>query len=107
MPGFDGTGPRGSGPGSGGGFGYCAGERPPYAGWRRGGYYGRGAGWGAGRGPGRGVCRWWAGGPVPYYGPQWAAPADEKAFLNDQAEQLRAELADLERRMADLEQGSE
>jgi hypothetical protein len=83
MPGFDGTGPCGRGPMTGGGRGFCAmpyrgydpygyGMRapyyPPYAGYP---FYGRpffGAGrgglpWGGGRGRvfggGRGFRRWW------------------------------------------------
>jgi hypothetical protein len=92
MPGFNGTGPAGRGPGTGGGFGPCRTNyfQPGRA--RGGGYYGRGAGWGAGFGP----CRWWVGSQ---------SPEDEKAFLNDQAVQLKAELAGLEQRIADLEQG--
>ncbi len=99
MPGFDGTGPVGRGPGTGGGFGPCRGAWPRLSGFRGGGF-GRGPGWGPGRGP----CRWWYGGPGPYYGPAWTGPEDEKAFLKEQAEQLKAELAEMEQRMAELEQ---
>ncbi len=71
MPGFDGTGPLGQGPGTGRGLGPCinAGAPGPYweanrrwFGWGRG-WFGRGRGWfcrrfgfGRGRGFGR---RWW------------------------------------------------
>ena len=103
MPGFDGTGPVGEGPGTGRGFGPCVGNRPRLGGFRGSGY-GRGIGRGAGGGPGRGACRWWAGDPVPYYGPAWSGTDDEKAYLKDQTEQLKAELAKMEKRMADLEQ---
>ena len=98
MPGFNGTGPAGGGPGTGRGAGYCGSE----ASWR----YPSGHrffGWGSGRGGGWGPCRWWAAGPGPFYRP---GAADEKAFLKDQAEQLKAELADLEKRMAELENGA-
>jgi hypothetical protein len=79
MPGFDGTGPMGMGPRTGGGRGFC----PPYAGPYYGGYapqnygaygygpvYGRGRGgipWGGGGGRGRGFGRW---GAPPAYGYQ-------------------------------------
>jgi hypothetical protein len=80
MPGFDGTGPRGMGPMTGGGRGFCAspayGARPGYAasfGWPawggRGGGFGRGMGRGMGRGRGRGFA-------YPYANrPGWNAPA--------------------------------
>ncbi len=53
MPGFDGTGPFGMGPQTGGGFGYCGGRRRI-----------RGAGFGARpfRGRGFGLGRAWRGG---------------------------------------------
>lgn len=102
MPGFDGTGPLGGGPGKGRGYGNCAPVRPAAYGYRRG-YFGRGSG----RGAGLGLCRWWAGAPLPNYGQMRQGPADEKAFIKDQAENLRAELAELEQRMAELEQSGE
>jgi len=75
MPGFDGTGPRGAGPLTGGGRGYCAVSLPNartgalprgYAGlsgWPFSGLYprrwlGRFSGLGRGRGRGRGWSRW-------------------------------------------------
>jgi len=58
MPGFDGTGPMGQGPMTGGGRGPCvsgAGAQPLTPGYRRGGFgYGRGLGYGRGAGFGRG-----------------------------------------------------
>lgn len=59
MPGGDRTGPRGSGPMSGRGAGYCAGfdtpgSQNPGFGRGRGLGFGRGQGFGRGRGPGRG-----------------------------------------------------
>ncbi len=68
----------------------------PGAGGYRGGY---------GPGPGWGFCRWGWFGPGPYYGPYGTAPEDEKAYLHEQAKALRAELAELEKRLADLEKG--
>ncbi|MEW5784239.1 MAG: DUF5320 domain-containing protein [Bacillota bacterium] len=65
-----------------------------------GGYMG---GYGYGPGPGWGLCRWGWAGAGPYYGPGWAGPQDEKAFLQEQAEALKAELAELEKRLSDME----
>jgi hypothetical protein len=104
MPGYNGTGPAGRGPGTGRGLGVCTGARPRGFGLWGGARGGLGLGRGAGRGAGFGPCRWWAGGSYPVYSPSWQGPEDEKAFLKDQAAQLKAELADLEQRMNDLEQ---
>lgn len=65
----------------------------------RGGGFGRGPGWGPGWGP----CRWWYGAPGFYGGPAFSGPEDEKAFLKEQAELLKSELAELEQRMSELE----
>lgn len=98
MPGYNGTGPAGRGSGTGRGLGVCAGARPCGFGLWGGAYGGRGLGRGAGRGVGFGPCRGWATGPYP------VNPEDEKAFLTDQAAQLKAELAELEQRMNNMEQ---
>lgn len=66
----------------------------PGAGGYRGGY---------GPGPGWGFCRWGWAGAGPYYGPAWPGPEDEKAFLREQAEALKAELAELEKRLHELD----
>ena len=76
--------------------------------WKEPGWYpgagGFRGGYGYGPGPGWGFCRWgWAAGP--YGGAGWAAPREEKAFLQDQAEALRAELAELEKKLSELEDG--
>lgn len=91
MPGFDGTGPGGQGPMTGGGRGFCAepvSGRP--AGSRRFFGFGRGAGRGRGRGLwglGRGFRnRFWASG-------------SETDQLKEQAEVLKQELADVESRL--------
>lgn len=127
MPAGDGTGPRGMGPMTGRGAGYCAGyEMPGYAnpvsgrgfgmGWGRG--RARGGGWGRGRGwrhqyyatglPG--WARWgyapaWGAPPVAGYGPYGApTPEQEAEFLKAQAEGLKQELDAISQRIAELEQ---
>ena len=72
----------------------------PGAGGFRGGYA---PGWG---------CRWFHGSPGPYYIPGWdgaypSGPAEERAFLQDQREELKAHLSDLERRLAELDDAKE
>ena len=120
MPGFDRTGPRGGGPRTGGGFGYCgpsAGRGRSTFGYGQGGGfgygrgggvfgYGRGGGGGFGRGRGfRNRC-WWNG---PNY---WGAsapvePDQEKDFLRNQIAGLKEEMADMEARLADLNRDNE
>lgn len=97
MPGFDGTGPRGQGPRTGGGFGYC----PPWGG------YGRSySGYGRGGGRGRGRCRggWWDREmpfpPYPY--PQEAPARDEMAYLEEMKAGLEEELKNLSMRLDEL-----
>lgn len=82
MPGFNGTGPRGMGPGTGGGRGPCGGgRRRPWC------YGGRGWGWNAG------PAAW--GAPYP-------AATDETAYLESQVQALKGELQEMERRLEDL-----
>ena len=116
MPRFDGTGPMGMGPRTGGGFGYCSpGAGPEYGP----GYYPRGAGrgfaprgggrgraWGGGRarggwgGSGRGVHRW-----------EYASssPEAEVSYLRDQASALEEQLQAIQDRIDELsaEKGEE
>ncbi len=93
MPGFDGTGPRGQGPMTGGGFGNCAGAGAGYAGSRGG--FGRGQRCGRGFGPGRG------GGRFAAY-PQ--APAiDEKANLEARLGWLEQEATRIRERLSGQE----
>ena len=122
MPGFDGTGPQGMGPRTGGGFGFCSPRTGPAD--RGAGWYGfpRGAGrgfapWGGGRGRafgegrgrgwfGRGMGPGWgyySGGPAVY----GASPADEKAFLEGQLSSLERELAEVRSRIGELEKKPE
>ena len=84
MPGFDGTGPWGMGPGTGWGFGPCGAGRA----WGR--SFGRGRGFGRGWfGRGRGFgWRWW-----------WMnySPEDELEFLKNQKEFIEQRINELER----------
>jgi len=101
MPGFDGTGPRGQGPGTGWGRGYCGGG---FGGGRQG--FGGGGRWCRPRrgfwGPGGG--RAWGYGPTgPGYGPGYGPPQDEPQALKAEAARLRSELEAIEKRLAELE----
>ena len=121
MPGFDGTGPLGQGPRTGGGFGSCDPTAGPYygqpvvygvgrGGIPRGG--GRGFAFGGGRGRGRGR-RFGGVAPVaPAYYPAPAAPVqmtaeDESALLKEQAQAMQDQLNQINARIAELtpEQG--
>lgn len=105
MPGFDGTGPRGMGPRTGGARGFC----PPGSGP----YYGYGA-WplrGTGRGGGRGRGGCWPkgyyayGGPHPYgaYG-SYDEPSvgQEIVFLKNQAASMEQTLEQIRKRIEEL-----
>jgi hypothetical protein len=123
MPGFDGTGPMGLGPRTGGGFGYCApgaGTAAPFR-YAPGVVYGVGRGgipWGGGRGRafGGGRGRWWRMGGYPFhlypYAPSASypamQPADERAVLEDQVTYLEQQLASVRQRLTELQtQGDE
>ena len=106
------------GPRTGGGFGYCppgAGPAPArggsgFYGVGRGGYpRGGGRGFAFGGGRGRGWRSFAPPAYPPVYGPAPAAgypPADEAAFLQEQAEGLQAELDAVRRRLAELEKSA-
>ena len=115
MPGFNGTGPMGYGPMTGGGRGYC---NPNWSaglgssrgfgrgrGFRRG--FGAGPGWGRGYGRGfapRGVSPAWGGWQAPNYGPAYGmSPEEELNMLKNDAEAMRSELDAVNRRIQDLE----
>lgn len=97
MPGYDGTGPNGSGPMTGRSLGRCGGNAAgnSFAGAGRGGFprgCGRGRAFGGGRGQG---ARWFAQSPDS---------ADESSYLKREAEALKSRLSDLNERIAELEQ---
>lgn len=114
MPGFDGSGPNGMGPMTGGGWGYCGTYNRPYAprgGFgRRGGFrgrFGQGSGWGRGygRGPGWGPYDpGWGGwyGPASG-GPYNMQPKDEVEMLRGEAGAIQSELDAINRRIQELE----
>jgi hypothetical protein len=125
MPAGDRTGPRGMGPMTGRGAGYCAGYGMPgylspmpgrgYAmGWGRGGAWG---GWGRGRAWPHGYSfpAWARFGHAPAWGPPWAgvygpgiappgpSPEQEVEFLKSQASWLQEQLAAINSRLEELE----
>jgi hypothetical protein len=92
MPGFDGTGPMGMGPMTGRGMGPCGrGYGRPF---------GFGRGWGRGRGYGL------LGSRYGYYGPAWGgrepAASEGLSDLQAEADLLRRELSEIEKRIAEL-----
>ena len=105
MPGFNGTGPRGMGPMTGGGRGFCS-------------PWGIGAASAGYRTPprvGYGYPRYgWAGVSYPSYGVPTSTPGavpfapqmtreQELDFLRNQAQAMRGQLEQIEARMRDLE----
>jgi len=107
MPGFDRTGPRGLGPMTGGGRGFCN----PYMGGMRAPFMGRG--FGRGFGMGRGMGRWWMGrmffpagtGMPPFGSPM--TQEQEREFLRSQAQALKEELNRIDNRVSELERESQ
>jgi hypothetical protein len=120
MPGGDRTGPAGMGPMTGRSAGYCAGyPEPGYAGFA----FKRGFGFGRGRGGGRGWRNWFHargfmgrrqaaygypdyGADMPYgmpYDFPSAPPMRELDALKDREEYLGNALADIQKRIAELE----
>lgn len=104
MPGYDGTGPRGEGPMTGGGFGYCTGGFWPRFGRTRG--FGRGGGLGRGLGRGRGYGLGWRN--RAYYGPASVEPAptreEEANWLKGAISDLQRELEAMQNRLSELEE---
>ena len=120
MPAFDGTGPLGQGPRTGGGFGYCPPTAGPYygrpvvygvgrGGLPRGG--GRGFAFGGGRGRGRGRRFWRASPFTPAYHPApdpvQVSPEQEITWLKEQSQMLQDQLNQINARITELttEQG--
>ncbi|MBU4376633.1 MAG: DUF5320 family protein [Candidatus Omnitrophica bacterium] len=96
MPGFDGTGPMGMGPMTGGGRGFCVttagGMRPGFSGRRS---FGRGGG------RGRGRRNWYYATGMNYM--PYLSEKDEAQMLKGEAELLREELGVIQERLAALE----
>lgn len=110
MPGFDGTGPRGQGPMTGGGFGPCnqRAGRGQYGGGR-----GMQRGMGRGRGGGYGMSArrfsgWYAGPPNPAgrWGFQAPSSGEEMEVLKEQAGALEEELKAIKSRIDELGAGT-
>lgn len=116
MPGGDRTGPRGQGPMTGRGLGYCNGFNSP--GFTRGG--GMGYGWGRGYGRGRGYWRgrgfrgiYYDNYPIPvspYVPITPIAPVDnltilkqEKQYLESEMDQIKSAFEDISKRIEELE----
>ncbi len=104
MPGYDGTGPRGEGPMTGGGFGRCTGFARPFYG--RGGGFGRGLARGYGRGFGLGMA-WRNGwrGRADYapYVPPAPSKEEEAVWLKSSIDGLQGELEEMKKRLSELE----
>lgn len=100
MPGFDGTGPAGGGPMTGGARGLC---NPAAAGYRSGFFGGFGRGWGLGRGfRGGGFRRRFYPSALPYA----YDPAAEQDLLKTQASAMQNSLDAINKRLAELEKSS-
>ncbi len=113
MPGFDRTGPRGMGPRTGGGRGYCPpasgayvyGEPVVYGvgrgGIPRGG--GRGFAFGGGRHRGRGFGRaWWGYPPQAVVQPAQMTAEQELAVLKEQSQWMQDQLNQINQRITEL-----
>jgi len=119
MPGFDGTGPMGAGPMTGGGWGNCNPSGRYYGAPRYGlgrgfrGGFGRGFGFRGARAYGRGFGRrgaydpaggWYGPAYGPAYGNSYAMnPTDEMNMLRDEANAIKNELDAINRRIGELE----
>jgi len=108
MPAGNGTGPMGAGPMTGRAAGYCAGYATPgFAnpvagrgmGRRRGTGRGMGMGFRGGRQSGGGY------GMQPFAAPVAPAPEQEAAMLKTQAQNLESALANIQKRLTELESG--
>ena len=103
MPGGDGTGPRGLGPMTGRGMGYCVGYvRPRFMNPRFGPGFGRGRRFGRGFGRGRGQRFFINSDYDPYY-EEPITQEEEKEILGVEARGLEAELKRIKGRIKTLE----
>jgi len=110
MPGGDGTGPLGLGPGTGRRMGYCFGYNVPGFmnpgfGFGRG-FWGRGFGRGFGRGMGFGRGFAWRArmfSATPTIQPQVITETDEKQLLNEEKEYIKEEIGALKKEMQEIE----
>jgi len=98
MPWGDRTGPFGMGPRTGRGLGFCGGFDSP--GFTKGPGWGRGRGFRRGFGWGRGWRWFWAMGGFPE---DVMDVQSEKEWLRAEAESLKRRLADIEKRLNELE----
>ncbi len=99
MPGGDKSGPRGSGPMTGRGLGYCTGNRGPgFSNWARGMGYRLGMRFRGGGG--RRFNRFQS--PANPRGSSRLKPEEEISPLEEEAEALRDELNNIEKRMTNL-----
>lgn len=107
MPGFDGTGPAGMGPRTGGGRGFC--PAPEYnspgfgagrGGFPRGG--GRGRAWGGGRGRRYASRQQWEPEYYREYVPVRNNVEDEKEYLEKQTNSLENQVAYLQEQITEL-----
>jgi len=113
MPGFDGSGPRGMGPRTGGGRGFCSPDAGIANTYRLGVYRGIGRGgvpWGGGRGRAWGGGAGWGGyGPAPAYiaggygSPAQPDPQQELGFLKNQAAAMEQDLDWIRQRIEELQ----
>jgi hypothetical protein len=88
MPGFDGTGPMGAGPMTGGARGFCNPAAAGYGGWSA-----RSFGYGPTYGS-------------PYVNPYGTRPEDELQVLREEAEAIKRDLEGINKRMQELESRS-
>ena len=109
MPGFNGTGPQGMGPRTGGGRGFCSSGVGTTYGYGAGTNRGAGQGgipWGGGRGRAWGGGRGRGGFNVPSYGASDSYAGlntqQEVEFLKKQAVSIEQELAQIHKRIDDL-----
>ena len=115
MPAFDGTGPLGQGPRTGGGFGFCQPTTGPYYGQAvvygvgrggipRGGGRGFAFGGGRGRGRGRRFGRAYPSAPAYYPAPVpvQVSPEQEIAWLKDQSQMMQDQLNQINARITEL-----